>query len=176
MANHHAATYLNDHLAGSVVAIELLATLERTNAGTDLSQFAAKLKADITEDRQVLEALMKQLHIGVSKSRKAMAWVAEKLTELKLRLDDPSGGPLRLLEACEGLEIGIVGKAALWRALAAVAPAAPVLQGINFDRLEARAEDQRRRVEAVRIEAAKDALGESLAIVSKQSAGSGSHF
>src|SRR5438445_511959 len=77
MANHHAATYLNDHLAGSVVAIELLATLERTNAGTDLSQFAAKLKADITEDRQVLEALMKQLHIGVSTSRKAMAWVAE---------------------------------------------------------------------------------------------------
>jgi hypothetical protein len=36
--------YLNDHLAGSVTALELLEHLEKTHAGTTMERFAAELR------------------------------------------------------------------------------------------------------------------------------------
>jgi hypothetical protein len=36
MAHEHLTTYLNDHLAGSVVALELLDHLQATHAGSEL--------------------------------------------------------------------------------------------------------------------------------------------
>src|SRR5438105_546827 len=98
MAGQHVATYLNDHLAGSVVALELLEHLERAQAGSPVARFAAELRADIAADRGELEVLMARLQVSVSRPRKVAAWFGEKMTELKLRLDDPSAGALRRLE------------------------------------------------------------------------------
>lgn len=161
MAYEHVAIYLNDHLAGSVVAIELLEHLETEHAGTDLERFAAALRADIVADRTELESLLKQLDISESPPRKAMAWLAEKMTQLKLRLDDPGGGTLRLFEALEAVQLGIDGKRALWRALAAAAEDTPGLRSLDYERLTQRAEEQHRRVETVRLKAAKEALAPS---------------
>jgi hypothetical protein len=158
MAEQHVATYLNDHLAGSVSALELLQHLERAHAGTPVATFATELRTDILADRQELEALMAQLKLAVSRPRKAAMWLAEKVTELKLELDDPAGGALRLLEVCEAVSVGIEGKRLLWRALAAAAEATSRLRTTDYARLEKRAEEQRRRVEAVRLEAARAAL------------------
>ena len=47
MADDHIATYLNDHLAGSVVAVELMENLEAVYAGKPIADFIAKLRADI---------------------------------------------------------------------------------------------------------------------------------
>ena len=52
MARTHLATYLNDHLAGSVVALEMLEHLERAHAETPVASFALWLRAEIAEDRQ----------------------------------------------------------------------------------------------------------------------------
>lgn len=158
MANEHIATYLNDHLAGSVVALELLETLEATHAKTPLADFFAKLRADIAADRQELETLMGGLQITESRTRKASAWLAEKVTELKLRLDDPAGGDLRLFESLEALSLGIEGKKSLWLALSTVAKATPELRLVDYERLIQRAEEQRSRVEAMRLDTAKTAL------------------
>jgi hypothetical protein len=158
MADEHIATYLNDHLAGSVVALELLEHLETAHADTALETFFAALRADIKADRQELEALMKQLDIAESSTRKATAWLTEKVTEIKLHVDDPAGGALRLLEACEAVSLGIEGKLALWQALALVAEDEPRLHILDYERLIERAVDQRNRVEEVRLEAAKRAL------------------
>ena len=84
MANDHLATYLNDHLAGSVVALELLEHLESSYAGTPLETFFKDLSAEITADREKLEGLMSQLEIPESRPRKASAWVTEKVTALKV--------------------------------------------------------------------------------------------
>ena len=51
MPDQHIATYLRDHLAGSVVAVELLEHLEGAHAGTDLAAFFARLRGDITADQ-----------------------------------------------------------------------------------------------------------------------------
>lgn len=158
MAGEHIATYLNDHLAGSTAAIELLEHLEKVYAGSGEGQEVAKLRADIEADRQELRAIMERLGADESRARKASGWLGGKVTELKLRLDDRAGGDLHLFEALEALSLGIEGKLDLWRALMAAAQDAPVLQVADYERLAQRAAEQRGRVEAMRLEAARKAL------------------
>ena len=158
MADEHIATYLNDHLAGAVAALELLEQLVEAHTGTPLGRSLAELQADIEADRQELESLMKRLDVSESRTRKASAWVAEKVTQLKLRLDDPSGGDLRLFESLEALSLGIEGKRGLWLALAAASKDAPSLRVIDFEHMTRRAEEQRSRAESMRLEAARRAL------------------
>jgi hypothetical protein len=158
MADEHLATYLNDHLAGSVVALELLDHLEATHSDSALRNFFRQLRADVAADRDDLQRLMERLHISESRTRKASAWLAEKITELKLRLDDPQKGSLRLFESLEALSLGIEGKRSLWLALRAVAEKSPSLQIIDYERLIHRAKEQRDRVETLRIDTARRAL------------------
>ena len=107
MGQDHLSTYLNDHLAGSVAALELLAYLEQEHTGTPRSNVFAELRAEVAADRDELKAIMSKLRLAESRPRKMTGWLAEKITRLKLRLDDPSGGSLRLLEAIEAIAIGI---------------------------------------------------------------------
>jgi hypothetical protein len=158
MAEEHLATYLNDHLAGSVVALELLEHLEATHTAPWLRDFFRQLHSDIAADRNELEGLMKSLLISQSRTRKASAWLAEKMTELKLRLDDPQGGSLSLFESLEALSLGIEGKRSLWIALTVVAEKSPALRIIDYERLTQRATEQRARVEKLRIDTASKAL------------------
>jgi hypothetical protein len=159
MPNESLATYLNDHLAGSVVALQLLDHLEEDGAGTAQASILANVHADIEADRQELEAFMARLGIAVSEPRQATGWLVEKLSELKLHLDDAGDGALRRLEALETVSLGIAGKQALWHALAAAAEDVPELNGLDYTRLARRAETQREMVERLRLHAAKEALG-----------------
>lgn len=158
MAHEHLATYLNDHLAGSVLALELLEHLEGVHSDDPLRDFFSKLRADIAADRDELEVLMKALNIDQSRTRKASAWLAEKFTELKLRFDDPQAGALLLFESLEALSLGIEGKRSLWTVLAATAETMPSLGIANYDRLQQRAREQRDRVEELRLKTALTAL------------------
>src|SRR5689334_23717732 len=101
---------------------------------------------------------MREFNIAESRTRRAGAWVAEKGARLKMRADDKATGPLRRLESLEAVALGIDGKHALWRALGAAAEASPALRARDYDQLSARAVDQRNRVEALRLDAAKQAL------------------
>lgn len=158
MADEYLAIYLNDHLAGSIVAVELLHHLERAYPATAVQRFAADLRADIEADRVELRQLMRSLEIAESRARQATAWVAEKMTMIKLRLDDRAGGEFRLFEALEALSLGIEGKRALWVALEDTARLAPSLRQLDYPRLVDRAAEQRGRVEALRLETARIAL------------------
>jgi hypothetical protein len=150
--------YLNDHLAGSVAALELLDHLADLHQDTDRKQFFTSLRTEVEEDQKVLQQLLEKTGGKESAVRKAAAWLTEKLGEAKLRLDDPGDGQLRVLEAVETLGLGIQGKLALWRALAAVADRLPKLQRVDFARLEQRAIQQHQRVEGQRLQAARLAL------------------
>jgi hypothetical protein len=159
MSDQRLATYLNDHLAGAVAALELMEHVERAYAGTPVERLVAAVRADVSADRDELEAFMRRLGVTESGPRKAAGWLAERVARLKLRLDDPSGGSLRLLETLEAIALGIEGKLALWRALGTVAGSVPELQGVDYDRLARRAGEQRDRLEPARLEAARAALG-----------------
>jgi hypothetical protein len=161
MAEHSLATYLNDHLAGSVAAVELLELIDQMHVGDDKVAFVFELRAEIESDRGELEALMARLQIAVSRTRKAAAWFSEKFTEFKLRLDSREDGALRRLEVWEALSLGIEGKRLLWVSLATAAESRPDLAGPDYNHLQHRAKEQRRNVESMRIKAARAALAVS---------------
>jgi len=156
MSREHLATYLNDHLSGSVTAIEILDRL--AEEASDLNPFVARLKKDIEADQQQLVDLMAKLKVPQSRLRKAGGWLAEQVAEAKLEVDDQSGGLLRRLERLEAVVLGIEGKFVLWQALEAASFEDARLQGLDYGLLADRARDQRERVETFRIEAARSAL------------------
>ncbi len=159
MASESLATYLNDHLAGSVVALELLDGLETERAGTPDAPILARLRTDIVADRDELTALMARLGIEESRPRQATAWLLEKVSDLKMRIDDPGGGALRRLETLETISLGIEGKRLLADALATAVKKTPALAGFDTAGLARRAGEQRAVVETMRVEAAREALG-----------------
>ena len=151
------ATYVQDHLAGSVAALDLLTHL--TGEATASAPTLASLTADIHADQDTLVALMTRLQIAPSRPRQAAAWLTAKLGELTLRLEAGADSALRLLDGLEALELGIAGKEALWQALATLADQTPELGTMDYPALLARAMDQRQRVETLRLAAARAALG-----------------
>lgn len=151
--------YLNDHLAGSVAAIELLNHLRKLSQGTGREKLFATLQAEIEKDQKVLKDLLRELGEPQSGMRKAAAWLTEKVGEVKLKLDDPGSGELRLLEALETLELGILGKLGLWRALAVAADRVPQIRTLDLANLERRAREQQQQVETERLKVARAAFG-----------------
>jgi hypothetical protein len=156
VSKEHLSTYLNDHLAGAHFAIEILDRL--ASETSDWTSSLATLRADIQEDRAQLQTLMARVDIAESSVRKASGWIAESLAEVKLKMDDERSGALRRLERLEALAIGIEGKIALWQGLAAAAASSNSLGWLDYERLDERGQDQRARVEVLRLEAARAAL------------------
>jgi hypothetical protein len=154
----HLGTYVNDHLAGSVAAVELLDHLISANAGTPRGRFFIELRQEIEQDQAALRHLLEQLDFKEKPMRKAAAWFSEKFARAKLSMEDPTGDKLARLEKLEALTLGIEGKGALWRSLNVIADRAPALQAMDLTRLEQRAAEQRQRVEAFRLDAAREAF------------------
>jgi hypothetical protein len=152
----HLATYLNDHLAGARFAIDLLRRLQESFSDRPLGQFAADITAQVEDDHAVLKQIVEKIDSDKSTLKEAAAWVAEKASRLKLRMDED--GNLGVFEALEMLSLGIMGKLALWRALVTIAPSDDRLQGIDFGVLITQAQTQFNQVEARRLEAAVAAL------------------
>jgi hypothetical protein len=152
--------YLNDHLAGSVGALELLDRLIDTYRDKPLENFFQGLRDDIRHDQEQLKELMQKLGAEESAVRKAGAWVVEKLSRAKIDLDEAAAGETGLLLALEALVLGITGKRSLWRALQAASRAMPQLARLDYVGLEKRAIEQCERVEAKRLEAARTAFQE----------------
>jgi len=154
----HLGKYVNDHLAGSMAAVELLSHLISSNAGTERSRFFVELRKEIVQDQVALRGLLARLGFKENMIRKGVAWLSEKFIRVKLSMEDPRGGRLAQLEKLEALALGIDGKWALWRALSTVADRVPAVGVMHLSKLEERAVEQRGQVEAVRLDAAREAL------------------
>jgi hypothetical protein len=156
MSKEELPIYLNDHLAGSVGALELLDRLIETYKGKALEQFFTDLRNEIDADQDTLQNLIDKLGKEESAVRKAGAWVAEKFSRAKIRLSASEEDQMGLFHALEVLVLGTTGKRGLWAALAAAADTVPPLRVVDYERLIKRAEDQRNRVETKRLEVARN--------------------
>jgi hypothetical protein len=146
-------TYLNDHLAGAVAALELIEHRQEDYKNEPLGEFFNRLGADIDADKEVLRELMRSLGIKESTVRQTGAWAAEKVARARLSIAGDESG---LVLALEGLSMGIFGKRMLWRSLASAN--IPNASKWDFVQLQRRAEDQIELVEAERMKAAQRAF------------------
>jgi hypothetical protein len=154
------ATYLNDHLAGATAAAEVASRAAASNR--DNPRYKApltELRNEIWQDRQSLLETMEELDVSVDRAKQLFAWTAEKLGRLKLNGRSCGYSPLSRVVELELLALGVTGKLALWRTLAAVGPAGQNLDGKRFEELLARASRQLERIEKCRKQAAAEAFG-----------------
>jgi hypothetical protein len=147
--------YLQDHLAGSVVALELIQRSARSNEANELGAFLTSLHEEIRADQKTLLDVMGALGVEPSRVKNGLAWTAEKAGRLKLNGRLLRYSPLSRVHELETLEAGIVGKRSLWTNLEVLDD--PRLAGLDLPRLVERAEAQRADVEGWRRRAA-DAL------------------
>ena len=157
-ADSYLATYLNDHLAGAMVGVELARRAAANNRSTTLGRALVQLAQDIEEDREALEDVMRRLDVGRDRLKVMASWSAEKLGRLKLNGELLSYSPLSRLEELELLKLGVEGKLALWRVLRHRLADDPRLRGVDLDGLIQRGTSQLRRLERHRLRAAEDVV------------------
>ena len=147
------AGYLNDHLSGSAVAIDLAQESLRQNESTALTSYLQTLIREIEEDRETLVTVMERLAIEPSHVKEGAGWVAEKLSRLKFQL--PLGTDERVNRVLEidALLSGMFGKRLLWQMLREIAKAsAPRLGEFDFESLDLRAAAQIEALNGHRLE------------------------
>jgi hypothetical protein len=152
-------SYLNDHLAGSISALEVIAYWAEAHKGEPLGSFFVETEREIKADQDALRDVMRTLGVEESKVRQAGAWAAEKVGRARLIIAGNEPGSLGLVLTLEGLIMGITGKKLMWRSLAAAK--LPPLNACNFEEPQRRAEQQIERIEAERISAVCQAFAEA---------------
>jgi hypothetical protein len=150
------AIYLHDHLAGSSFAVELLEKLASEFPGTPSGDVAHELLEEVTIDRATLEQLIANVGKATPDLDDALGWIAERLSRIKLKHDDPSG--IGAFEVFETISLGILGKRALWEALQARQDADTRLAGPAYDALIDQAEQQFEKANQHRLALVNEAL------------------
>jgi hypothetical protein len=151
--------YLNDHLAGSTVGLELAKRARGQNRDSDYGEFLGTIADEIDADRETLKGIMDDLGIRKDPAKVAAGWIGEKAGRLKLNGQLTGYSPLSRLVELEALALGVTGKLALWKSLRLLADSEPALDRPTLERLIERAESHQRGLEERRLTAAREALG-----------------
>ena len=159
MAYHGLDTYLNDHHAGATAGVNLARMAADEHQQHEHGPFFNELAHEIKTDHDTLEQLMAKLGTDKSANKSALAEVGSKLMAPKFTGTEDE---LNAFVTCETLSIGVEGKLCMWKALKSVEDAYPSLEGFDLDGLMSRAQDQRDRLEAKRLELAPHALAEAV--------------
>ena len=151
--------YLNDHLGGASVGVELAKRSWLSNRGTALGAYLEQLVRELEEDRRTLRDVMRQLGVRPSRVKPALGVVAERVGRLKLNGQVTGYSPLSRVLELEGLTFGIEGKLSMWRNLRDTPSVTQRLQGVDLDELIERGVRQQAGLGPHKIEAARIAFG-----------------
>ena len=156
-ARRFLAIYLNDHLAGAALGVELARRLRSSNQGDpEMGPPLSRICAEIEADRETLERLSDHLEIGRDQIKPVLAKIAERLGRLKLNGRIRGYSPLSRVLELEVLS-GLVGaKMQLWNALEE--SFRETLDGFDFGELAARADSQGQRLEDLHLAATRRTL------------------
>jgi hypothetical protein len=145
--------YLNDHLAGATVGVELSKRTAAANEDSEYGAFMSELAHEIAEDRASLERLMERLDVKKDRVKTTGAFIGEKFGRLKPNAHLTSYSPLSRVIELEGLTLGVTGKLGLWKALLAIADQDERLDAEELHTLIERSEAQQRGLEEHRLRA-----------------------
>ncbi|HEY6144699.1 MAG TPA: hypothetical protein VIV13_00375 [Solirubrobacterales bacterium] len=153
------AIYLNDHLAGAALGVELARRLRSSNRGDgEMGEPLARICAEIEADRETLIRVMDRLGIERRQLKPALARLGERLGRLKLNGQLRGYSPLSRVLELELLTAGIGGKMQLWNGLEQ--RFGETLEGFDFQALAERADSQGRQLEDLHMKAAARSFGE----------------
>lgn len=152
-------TYLNDHLAGATAGVDLAREIASDTEGTPVAAVMKQLGDDIEADRKVLEGLISSLGFGQHTVKQAAAWMAEKMSRLRLNRVSAGSHQLALMMSFEMLWMGVGGKLCLWQALEEIAPKELAVAALDLATLVNRAVAQQQLLERYRRAVAPAALG-----------------
>ena len=93
MSIENLTTYLNDHLAGSIMALELIKHAAQPSAGTPLARSLEQPHGEIEEDQTVVRDLLRRLDASENPVKQAAAWLAEKAGRVEDRCVGHLGPP-----------------------------------------------------------------------------------
>ena len=141
-------SYLADHLAGSRGALELIAHLGDHAADDAIRSVMTELHEDVEFDRAALERITRSIGGSMHPLREVSAWLAERISRLKLGAGSGPVDGLAQFEAVETVALGIIGKIKLWEVL--LASGAMGLDQASLPGLRERALEQHGRVERER--------------------------
>jgi len=151
------AIYLNDHLAGAALGVELARRLRSSNSGDpEFGEPLARICREIEADRETLIRLTDRLQISRDRLKPALAKAAERVGRLKPNGHLRTYSPLSRVLELEVLASGIGGKMQLWNALEE--SFGDSLDGFDFHALAGRADRQGQEVEDLHLAAIKRTL------------------
>ena len=159
MARKAMDVYLNDHLGGATLGVNLAGQIAEHAAETPLGELMTRLRAEIEEDRDTLLDLMEQLDVARNPVKQATGWLAETASRVKFSGAASGDAEHGIFMALESMVLGVLGKLSLWRALREVRTSHPPLAALDLDALIARAEEQHATLERERLAAGTRALG-----------------
>jgi hypothetical protein len=153
--------YLNDHLAASTMGTGLARRIAGSARHIPASRnVLGRLAGEIAEDRAALMDMMAALSVPIRSYKVYAAWFGEKAGRLKPNGHLLSRSPLSSLEELEILRMAVVGKAAGWRTLRALAERDGRLDAGRLDELLSRADSQAALLEELRAAVADRLAGE----------------
>ena len=158
MADRAIDVYLNDHLAGAMLGVDLAEQIRQRHENEPLGELMEWIAPQIEEDRETLVNLMEQMDTSKNPLKQAAGWVAEKASRVKFSGVGSGESDHGAFMALEALTLGVEGKATMWRTLTAVQSQYRPLASTNLDELIARAEAQHDALERERLAAGADAL------------------
>ena|ERR1700692_2634435 len=150
------ATYLNDHLGGAQIALQLLEAMRTEHDNPALREFAGTLLPEISADDRTLQSIAEKIGAGPSAIKQASGWLLEKASRLKLGHTGSTN--FEMFESFELLALGIQGKICLWKALNVASDLDSRLREFSFDELIDRAQRQYEQVEMERLQLARTIL------------------
>lgn len=152
------AIYLNDHYTAATGGLELFQRAAGARKGKQEEAVLTDLARQVEEDRDALAQIMADLGVSVDRTKAALGWVAEKAGRLKTNGHLFSRSPLSDVLEAEAMLLGVLGKAAGWRTLRALADTDRRLDASRLDTLLERAHRQSMALEELRVAAAARAL------------------
>ena len=142
--------YLNDHWGASGAGMALADRIARENEGTQWYPELRRIADEIKRDQETLRELRATLANDGFSLKRFAAQCAEKVGRLKLNGSLVGYTPLARVLELEALTAGVKARQLLWRSLRHT----DIASRLDLDRLEATAQSQVDRLEAIHQEAA----------------------
>ena len=158
-------TYLQDHHAGATAGVQLARRAAGSNSEGRYGEELSRIADEIDADREALERVMEELEVKANPIKDAAGWTAEKFGRLKPNNSLISYSPLSRVVELEGLVLGVTGKLGLWESLRAAV--GDRIGDVDLNAMAERAQDQRARLEELRLAAVTEAFGAAQASSAK---------